>query len=66
MKGTSMDDNQDFSGFAFQVALYYNGEDLRVASTDSVDEGTLHEMLTTALWALEQRMAGLSVQPVRH
>jgi hypothetical protein len=53
-----MEDNQDFSSFEFQVALYYNGEDLRVASTDSVDELTMHEMLTAALWALEQRMAG--------
>jgi hypothetical protein len=49
-----MEDNQ---GFIHQVALAYDGETLRVSSTESVDYTILKEMLTTALKALEAEMS---------
>lgn len=49
-----MEDNQ---GFIHHVALAYDGETLRVSSTESVDYGLLKEMLETALKALEAEVA---------
>ena len=61
-----MDDTQDFESFPHQVAVYYDGENLQVLSTDSVDDQVMHEMLTAALWALEQRMAGERIANAVH
>lgn len=49
---------QDLAGFDYQVALYYDGENLLVRSTEAVDQEVMHDMLSTALKALEQQMAG--------
>lgn len=64
MDDTQTNQHDDFESFPHQVNVYYDGENLQVLSTESVDDAVMHEMLTAALWALEQRMAGVSMASV--
>jgi hypothetical protein len=45
----------DTNAYPYQVGIYYDGEVVRLASTENVTMATMIEMLETALHAAEQQ-----------